>query len=271
MPAPHRPRLIATDLDGTFLSPDGSVSDANASAVLRAAELGVPFVFATGRPFTWLSCLDDMSDAHSLVVVSNGAAMYDLAERELSDVHAIPAERVVGLTDRIRDELPGVAFGVEFLAGFGREPAIPSDPNEVFHTVGEMPELVEQGPIIRVMAFSEQLSSEELYARASLIVGSEVELTFSASSDTGFLELIAPGVSKAAALSRLSDNLCIAAADAAAFGDMPNDVEMLDWAGMPYRMSNGHAFLAERGYPIAGSNADSGVGRTVMELLDLPV
>src|ERR671921_258981 len=44
------PQLIVTDLDGTFLSPDGTVSEQNRAAVLAAQDVGIPVLFATGRP-----------------------------------------------------------------------------------------------------------------------------------------------------------------------------------------------------------------------------
>ena len=44
------PRLIATDLDGTFLTTAKTVSPLNLAAAERAAQLGVPLVVATGRP-----------------------------------------------------------------------------------------------------------------------------------------------------------------------------------------------------------------------------
>ena len=51
------PKLIATDLDGTFLSPDESVSAENSAAVLAAQEAGITVVFATGRPIRWLEVI----------------------------------------------------------------------------------------------------------------------------------------------------------------------------------------------------------------------
>ena len=43
-------RLLATDLDGTLLRPDGSVSERTVTALSRAREVGFPVLFVTGRP-----------------------------------------------------------------------------------------------------------------------------------------------------------------------------------------------------------------------------
>ena len=61
-------RLVATDLDGTLLSPDGTVSRENRDAILAAAERGVPVVAATGRPARWLEVLNDVEGLHPVVV-----------------------------------------------------------------------------------------------------------------------------------------------------------------------------------------------------------
>src|SRR4028118_412009 len=83
----HRsvPRLIVTDLDGTFLSPDGSVSAQNAQAVAAAQSSGIPVLFATGRPVRWLDVIRDLPGAHPTVIASNGAVLYDLGAGRLLD------------------------------------------------------------------------------------------------------------------------------------------------------------------------------------------
>ncbi len=54
------------------------------------------------------------------------------------------------------------------------------------------------------------------------------------------LELALPGVNKAVTLAGYAASLGIDAADVVAFGDMPNDIEMLRWAGDGYAMASGH-------------------------------
>src|ERR687890_541800 len=86
------PALVACDLDGTFLSPDGTVSELNARAVLAAQGAGIPVVFATGRPVRWLDVIADLPGAHPTVIASNGAALYDLGAGELLDRICIDPE-----------------------------------------------------------------------------------------------------------------------------------------------------------------------------------
>ncbi len=265
----RRPALIATDLDGTFLSPDGTVSAENAAAVTAAADAGVPFVFATGRPSFWLQCLDDIRAAHPVVIVTNGAAVYDLATGELSDLRAIAAPTVSEVGNRLRDAVPGTLFGVEFPGSFGREHEVPDEDGSVFSEVGTLEQLAQHDTVLRMLAMHDGLTSDDLMDRM-VEIGGGVQVTHSArNSDRALLELMAPGVTKASALAVICAHLEIDATAVAAFGDMPNDMEMLDWVGMPFRMEHGHPSLKQRGYRLAGSNSESAVGRTVMELLAL--
>lgn len=265
-----RPRLIATDLDGTFLRPDGSVSPINAQAVVRAAELGVPFVIATGRPTRWLGVLDTLASAHPQVIVSNGGAVIDLATRE--PIHQFPLDplSVLEVADRLRAAIPGISFGFETATGFGCEPGSPSrQRSEPGHLIGELLELIDTlGEAIKLLGFHPELSSEQLTDLAAAAVADQLNLTHaSVSQPYGMIELTARGVSKASTLELLCTELGLSATEVAAFGDMPNDSEMLGWAGQGFVVANGHHSMLAAGYTVVGSNTEDGVGRTVLELL----
>lgn len=269
-PASARPRLIATDLDGTFLGADHRVSATNLAAARRAAEVGVPFVIATGRPLRWLDVLDDLAEAHSQVIVSNGAAVYDLATRTV--VRSFPLDPVVALdvAATLRAAIPGIAFGFETAAGFGCEPCCPSVERATPGAVtDDLPALLDRiGPVIKLLGYHTGLDSDELAERAAGVVGERLTLTHSVvSGGYGLAEISAPGVTKASTLALLCAELGIAAADVVAFGDMPNDRAMLDWAGRGYVVANGHRSLLAAGFEIVPGNDADGVGRTVLDLL----
>lgn len=264
-----RPQLIATDLDGTFLRPDSSVSPTNAAAVARAAQLGVPFVIATGRPTRWLGVLDGLDAAHRQVIVSNGGAVVDLASRRVLTEFGLGTAVALDVAAALRRAIPGITFGLETGSGFGCEPTSPSrQRDEPGHQIGELEELAAVlGPVIKVLGFHREINSEDLTNLASEIVGDRLNLTHaSVSQSYGMIELTAPGVSKATTLQRLCTELGIDAADVAAFGDMPNDRDMLAWAGQGFVVANGHhSMLAD--FEVVPSNAEDGVGRTILELL----
>jgi hydroxymethylpyrimidine pyrophosphatase-like HAD family hydrolase len=265
-----RPRLIVTDLDGTFLGPDHQVSPVNLEAARRAAALGIPFVVATGRPVRWLTVLDQLAEAHSQVIVSNGAAVFDLAQREV--VHAFPLDAQVALAVAIelRLAIPGITFGLETPTGFGCEPDCPTrQRGEPGVVQGEVDGLLGRiGPVIKMLGFHPELGSDDLCRRAASVVGERLTLTYAmVSSSYGMLELTAPGVTKASTLALLCAELGVGASDVVAFGDMPNDLAMLTWAGRGFVVANGHHSLLDGGFAIVPGNDADGVGRTVLELL----
>ena len=83
------------------------------------------------------------------------------------------------------------------------------------------------------------------------------------------LEMSAHGVTKASTLERLCVDLGVAAEEVVAFGDMPNDVAMLQWAGTSYAMANAHPAAVAVAAATAPSHEDDGVAAVLSELFDL--
>lgn len=265
-----RPRLIATDLDGTFLSPDGSVSDANAAALRRCAEVGVPVVVATGRPFRWLDPILGLPGVHSWVIVSNGAGVYDLEAGVLRRAAAIDLRTARAVVAEARASIPGITFGVETGDGFGCEKEAPSDARGLPDTRLEpIDALLRDGVApLKLLAFHTELDGGRLSERLAPAVAGRLTVTHSAWAGLpGMAEISGPGVDKGSALARLCADWGIAADEVAAFGDMPNDASMLSWAGHPRVMANAHPDLLALGYPQVAGNAASGVGAAILDLL----
>ena len=265
-----RPRLIVTDLDGTFLGSDLQVSATNLAAARRAAELGIPFVVATGRPVRWLDVLDQLAEAHSQVIVSNGAAIFDLASRTVVRSFPLDSAAALAVAAELRVVVPGITFGFESVTGFGCEPTSPSGQRGAPGVLeGPLEDVTERlGPVIKLLGFHTGLDSDDLSARAVPVVGDRLTLTHALVGDAyGMLELTAPGVTKASTLALLCAELGVDAADVVAFGDMPNDLAMLAWAGRGYVVANGHGTLLAAGFTVVPANDEDGVGHTVLQLL----
>jgi len=273
----QRPRLIVTDLDGTFLAPDRRVSDTNLAAARRAAELGIPFVVATGRPVRWLDVLDDLAEAHSQVIVSNGGAVFDLARRSVVQAFPVDPRVALAVTADLRAAVPGITFGFETPVGFGCEPDCPTrqrgEPGVVQGSVEDL--LRGLGPVIKVLGFHPDLGSDDLCDLAGSVIASRLTLTYamvSASGSNAGVSASATGSytgtsGKASTLALLCAELGVDAADVVAFGDMPNDRAMLSWAGRGFVVANGHHSLLRGGFVVVPGNDEDGVGRTVLDLL----
>lgn len=265
------PKLIVTDLDGTFLSPDGTVSEENSAAVLAAQDAGIPVLFATGRPVRWLDVIRDLPGAHPTVISSNGATLYDRATGELLDLIHIDPVVALAAVEQLRQVLPGVAFAFESGTRFGYEPAYLAAHTEALGDpaifTGPVEQIAEAEQFVKMLVQHTVVPSDELLARVREVVGDTLTVTHATAGDIGMVELSGPGVSKGAMLRRMCARLRVAAADVAAFGDMPNDLDMLGWVGMPHVVANAHPLLLELGVPVVPSNAQSGVGRTIRRWL----
>ncbi|MVA77484.1 HAD-IIB family hydrolase [Auraticoccus sp. F435] len=263
-----RPRLVVSDLDGTFLSPDGTVSDVNAAAVADALAAGIEVLFATGRPPGWLGVIADLGLSSTVVIASNGALVYDVASERVLRRRSIPQRSLETVVADLVEALPGLRFGVE--DGF----TFRCTPDYVFRAgnadrvrrVGRE-ELVGQQEAVKLLAQHEELAPDELAAVVAPVVGDRLTVTHSAIDGWGLLEMSGPGVTKASTLAAWCDERGIAADEVAAFGDMPNDRAMLEWVGRPHVMAHAHPSLADLRATVVGSNLESAVGRTIRSWL----
>lgn len=262
------PRLVVTDMDGTFLSPDGTVSEQNRAAVLAAQGAGIPVLFATGRPVRWLDVIRDLPGAHPTVIASNGAVLYDLGAGRLLDRVCVDPEVALGAVSAIRAVVPDAAFAFESGTRFGYEPAYRTwqsdDGADPALYTGPAEEIARTEQFVKMLVQTPTRDADRLLADVKAVVGDTLTVTHSAARNLGLVEVSGPGVSKASMLQRCCARLGIDAADVAAFGDMPNDVAMLSWAGMPHVVANAHPLLLDGRYPVVPGNADSGVGQTIL-------
>lgn len=281
--SPFPIRMIASDLDGTFLAPTGLVSEVNRLAVKRAVDEGLHVVFATGRPPSWLSVLEDLELEHSVVVASNGALLYDIATGEVLRQHALPSDEVLDLADQMRAMLPGVTFGVQRQHDFGHEPdyfvkepvnaftnQVDADTKARFRqglVEGQLADLISEGPFVKLLVKHPEASASTMSSLIDRITRGRLTATYSMGDAHGLVEVSAPGVNKATALAEYCAQLGIDPAEVAAFGDMPNDLDMLRWAGHPHLMAHHDPGLADFGFPVIGSNTEDAVGRTILSWL----
>ncbi len=263
-------RLVATDLDGTALRSDGSVSKRTAAALRAAEASGLMVVVATGRPPRWMRPIADALGHTGLAVCSNGAVVYDLHSDRVLEHTPITREVVLAVAAAVRTAVPDVTFAIETRdAGFGREASYPVArdvdlDSEVGMRVGSLDDLVSDD-VIKLLVRHADLDPDGLLEAARKVAGGLAELTHS--SRSGLLEISATGVTKAATLARIAERAGIAAEDAVAFGDMPNDLPMLAWAGRGYAMANAHPDVLAATRQRAPSNDEDGVAQIVERLL----
>jgi Cof subfamily protein (haloacid dehalogenase superfamily) len=259
------PKLVASDLDGTLLRSDGTIDERTKRAVARAEAAGATVVFCTARPPRWLRPLAQATGHRGVAICANGAVLWDLHTESM--IEASPLEPVVAreLVARLEDEVPGGAWAVERAAGFGHEPAyVPRWPIPEGTMVDRVHALIAE-PAIKLMLRHGELSADALLARARAVCGHLAEFSHSSASDA-LLEISAAGVSKASALARLCRRHGIAPSEVVAFGDMPNDLPLLGWAGHAVAVANAHPDVIAAADEVTTSNDEDGVARVLERL-----
>ena len=261
------PKLVATDLDGTLLHSDGTVTERTRRVLAALEERGVTVVFVTGRPIRWMDALWEHVGGHGLAVCSNGGIVYDVHAREVAEARTIPLPTGLEVGRLLRETDPGVSFAVERTDGFGKEPdyqtraPVPADLQ-----IGPLERLL-TGQVVKLLVRHEGREPEQFWAEVEDQVGHLVTTTWSSTS--AMVEISGLGVTKASTLEMLCAERGVAAEEVVAFGDMPNDLPMLAWAGASYAMAGAHPSLRELADDTAPGNDDDGVAVVLERLFGL--
>ncbi|MFF7179829.1 HAD hydrolase family protein [Streptomyces sp. NPDC008121] len=271
-PAAPAPRLIATDLDGTLLRDDKSVSERTVAALAAAERAGIEVFFVTGRPARWMDVVSDHVHGHGLAICANGAAVVDLHSGG-TFIEVRPLDRPVALevVRTLRDAAPGTTFAVELTTGIHYEPDYPPfflDPGATIATAEKLLYEEEPGaaaPVLKLLAQHPELEPDGFLTVARVAAGDLASIT--RSSPTALLEISGLGVSKASTLALCCAERGISADEVVAFGDMPNDIEMLGWAGRSYAMGNAHADVIAAASGRTVANNEDGVAVIIERIL----
>ncbi|WP_282781575.1 MULTISPECIES: HAD family hydrolase [unclassified Nocardia] len=262
-----KPKMVATDVDGTLIDHREQVSARTRAAVAALIADGVPFVLATGRPPRWIDPVVDGLGYAPLCVCGNGAVIYDSAQDRILSTRVLDVDTLEWLAELAERLLPGCGLAAERVGVSAHDAATPQfvsspeyehawlNPDDTRVARSE----VIAAPAIKMLirlagatsAFMREVLEPHLIGRA--------DLTYS--TDDGLVELSAPGVTKATGLATVAQRLGVQHATMIAFGDMPNDVPMLRLAGHGVAMANAHQEAKEAANEVAATNNEDGVAR----------
>ncbi|PZR51871.1 haloacid dehalogenase [Xylanimonas oleitrophica] len=289
------PRLVATDLDGTLLRSDGTVSDRTRRVLAAVEDAGVEVVFVTARPPRWLDVLAGVVGRHGRVICLGGAAVWDLEGCRPHEVQGFDDDEALRLVADLRDAVPGVRLAFERVDGPVFDPGFTSAPGDLDDPAWRATVETTLGagaqPVAKILARAGQDEPEQarpgqpadgpavtplagdqaqdvFFDRVRGVVGRRAHLAYSGAA--GLAELLAPQVTKDAALARWCARLGIDAADVWAFGDMPNDVPMLRWAGRGLAVAGAHPDVKACADGVVGGNDEDGVAAALEEALAAP-
>ncbi|MGW0910855.1 HAD family hydrolase [Streptomyces sp. NPDC002784] len=266
MAAPIAYSLIATDLDGTLLRGDDTLSDRSLAALARVAEAGARHLVVTGRPAPRVRPLLDDLGSEGLAVCGQGAQVYDAGAGRLLWSVTLDQELAETALGKIEAEVGQVYAAVDQDGVDGLtliEPGyLMPHPTLPAVRVGRRDDLW-GAPISKVLLRHPELSDDQLAATARAVVGSLATVTM---SGPGTVELQPCGITKATGLALAADHLGLGPEGTIAFGDMPNDIPMFDWAAHGVAMANAHPELRAVADEITLSNEDDGIA-VVLERL----
>lgn len=266
-------RLVATDLDGTLLRLDGSVSDRTRRVLDRLQGTGLTVVLVSARPPHTLRAVAHAAGLAGLAICSNGAIVYDLDRAQIVRHTPLGTDAARSLIRALREAVPDICFAFIRQARFACEPAYRLIASDADHApgflatalLGEAMTLCNEAPT-KLIARHPTLDADELLARVHALGLDGFEVTHSGAP---FVEVSAAGVTKAWALAAICSDLGIGPAEVVAFGDAPNDLPMLRWAGHGVAVANAHPLVLEQAAEVAPSNQDDGVAVVLERLLGL--
>jgi Cof subfamily protein (haloacid dehalogenase superfamily) len=272
-------QLLALDIDGTLLNPQFQISEEDIAAVQRAQEMGVEIVVATGRRHQFAFPVVQKLGVDLCLISSNGAVTRSLTgerfHRDLLPVQicrelcadmdefrghlvvtfdketkgTLVLERLDELNASIRRWLETNLEFIEFVVPV--EKALVEDPVQAMYC----------GTIARMSEVQAKLEASSIWNRVNVLKTEYPE------RDLCMVDILNRGCSKGHALERWANHRGIAREQVMAIGDNYNDIEMLEYAGVPVIMGNASEELRGRDWRVTLPNSASGVAAAVAELV----
>jgi len=273
--------LLAIDIDGTLLNSQFQISDADLQGLRRANEVGVEVALVTGRRHAFALPIAEQLGFDLWLISSNGAVTRSLAgesfHRDLLPVEtcrqlclsmrhfrghmvitfdkeskgALVLERMDMLTSSIQRWLEKNLQFIDFVVPL--EDSLVTDPVQAMFC----------GPIARMREALDALQTSGLRDRIA-VVRTEYPVR-----DLSIVDVLNRDCSKGHALERWANYRGIGREQVMAVGDNYNDVEMLEFAGVPFIMGNACEELKGRGWFETASNDEGGVAKAIERVFDL--
>jgi Cof subfamily protein (haloacid dehalogenase superfamily) len=272
---PWRPRLVASDLDGTLLDSTGAVAPRTRAALEACWDAGIPVVGVTGRGPRLLDSVREALDGRGIAVLAQGGYVVDLERDEVLRTVGLPRAQATAVIEAIEEVAGELVVAVEDAA----EQSEARRPLRVQHGFNwPYPEpahllprhqVLPPGPVLKVFLRSIALGQDELLARAKAVVDPvDAEVTH---AGLGFIEVLPPGITKATGLAVALARYGVDPADVLVFGDMPNDLPMLtavrEAGGRAVAVANAHPAVRAAAPELTSGNDAAGVARYLEAVL----
>jgi Cof subfamily protein (haloacid dehalogenase superfamily) len=266
-------RLIGIDVDGTLLDTRGQIPQANVDAIHDAVRAGIAVALVTGRSYPFVRPIAEPLPSAITLIVSNGAVERgmdgsrfarrlldrDIARAVLDSTR--PFRHAAALVfDRDADRQ--VMFETMDWEHPGRKAYWARNQSLIAQSVPLEDALIEDPIQVMFNGGVETMRAlvEELRAEAGEFA---VSLTEYVHRDFSLIDVTAPAATKGRALAWRAGQLGLGRDEVMAVGDNFNDLEMLEFAGLPVVMGNSVPGLLERGWVITGDNEHAGLAEAI--------
>lgn len=262
--------VVACDMDNTLLADDGSMPEGMEGRIRALDEAGVVFAAASGRPLYTLRDMFGGLDERMAFISDNGAAVVlrgEVVYQSLLEPAVV--QELVGFTLGLGHGTP-IACGLDACYVRTCDRGYDEIFRRFFHSivyVDTLDDLCErQG--VDVNKFTVYLpAADAVSVRDEAFVPAFGERLSVTCGGAVWIDVMRAGVDKGTGLARLCERVGVSPADAAAFGDTDNDVEMLELAGHSYLMANAEPRMEPHARFRAPSNNDRGVAMVVDRIL----
>jgi Cof subfamily protein (haloacid dehalogenase superfamily) len=268
MPHSGLPKLIATDLDGTLVRSDDTVSAYTHGVLDRVRSAGIRIVGATGRGPRLAELTRNDIRAADFLVLAQGGWVVDLADPVPLRTERLPGCVVAQLLADLEAEVGPLSVMVEALDHSDAPLWGDVDPTWRYPVLVQERPRAEclTGDVIKAFARSFDQDVDDLLAAAQRIVpGSVASVT---QAGLNYVEICPPGVDKGTGLAVVAQSVGVDPADVLVFGDMPNDLPMFAWAGWSrVAVANAHPAILAAADEVTLANDDDGVAVYLDRLL----
>ena len=266
----NRPPIagVVTDLDGTLLRSDGTLSGDTRVAVEACRRRGIPFVVATARTPRAVRKVDGYQ-LLGLMTCANGAVVWDASSDELVSASCFVAADLLGALDRLRAAVSGVAVALlspEVMYLDHLSAALRSNGSSGAIRVADFGDPLRDDKIILACVRHAELGAEALI---DSVAQSFEQIGIASFAGRSTVEVVAVGRNKATATERALHEFRLRLDEVLAFGDMPNDLPLFDAACWSCAVSNAHPLVLAAADEVVPSNDDDGVASTIRAVFAL--
>lgn len=247
------PRCVVSDLDGTLLRSDGRLSPGSIEVLKQIHTLGVEVILATARPYRATRHLLTEMPFVSYLICSNGAVVFDVQAKRFPRVAYLPHTRLRTIVSEVRRSFPSARLAFDTAAGRIVDPDWPPQFLSVPGQASLWPlsaEEVPEYPTMCLMVLNAWDGLQDIPRHLRHLA---------TSSASGLIEFGAPAATKLGAVNWWRTQRRIDFSHVVAFGDMPNDLELLRASGLGVAVANAHPSILSKVSTRTLSNDDDGV------------